>query len=182
MLDVDSLQSMAPKATTKAAPSYVINATDPDQNEDIISAWNLFFDELLEADNPGVVSWSWSEASLIVSLFESFNETNPQVSFDENGIKAIEYAEEKLKKMATMGYTILVSSGDDGASGGNECDINATDLINTTIDFGYLEGNWLNSWPTFSEWVTSVGGTQLLVLEEGAEAREVACSSKTGVS
>ena len=188
MLDVDALQSMAPKATTKAAPGYVINPTDPDQNEDIISAWNLFFDELLEADNPGVVSWSWSEASLIVSLFESFNETNPQVSLDENMVKAIEYAEEKLKKMATMGYTILVASGDQGASGdfggSGECIINTTVSINTTvtIDSGYLEGNWLSNWPSFSEWVTSVGGTQMLVLEEGAEAREVACSSKTGVS
>jgi len=78
-----------------------------------------------------------------------------------------------------MGYTILVASGDQGASGdfggSGEC------IINTT-DFGYLEGNWFTFWPAFSEWVTSVGGTQLLVLEEGAEAREVACSSKTGVS
>jgi hypothetical protein len=186
MLDVDALQSMAPKATTKAAPSYVINATDPDQNEDIISAWNLFFDKLLEEDNPGVVSWSWSYIGLFVSLFESFKETNPQVSLYENMVKAIEYAEEKLKKMATMGYTILVSTSDNGASGldsgGVEgCIINTT-VFNNTTDFGYLEGNWYYIWPAFSEWVTSVGGTQMLVLEEGAEAREVACSSKTGVS
>jgi tripeptidyl-peptidase-1 len=67
-----------------------------------------------------------------------------------------------LKKLAAIGMTILVSSGDSGASGDSEGCISL-----------------VSSWPAVSPWVTSVGGTQLLGLGEDLETKEVSCSSST---
>ncbi|KAL7551123.1 hypothetical protein ACHAWF_014322 [Thalassiosira exigua] len=192
VLDVSALQSFAPKATTKAVSGGLPQS---DENvKDSIVAWDKYFGLLMEEENFSIVSFSWSDNTLIEALYNN-SADHPDMSQGTRWANAIEVAEDKLKKLAARGFTILVASGDQGSAGAGG---GAGSCINETyaetyaennpssfqqtangLNVGYLYGNQL-LWPTFSPYVTSVGGSQLLVLEEDGEAVEVACSSETG--
>jgi tripeptidyl-peptidase-1 len=140
MLDTQMLQSFAPNATTYFTPTK--NGTNPKEVAQLLLS---FLDDALNAKpRTQVASLSWGAdyvkaADLPIQTLEGY-----------------------LKKLAAIGMTILVSSGDSGASGDREGCTSLTDL-----------------WPTVSPWVTSVGGTQLLGLGEDLETKEVSCSSST---
>lgn len=146
MLDVQAMQSFAPNATTYFFPTRAGGNTKG-QIREVLS----FFDNLVAAEEMASVlslSWSAEYPGSIVPALDSY-----------------------LQKLASMGMTILVSSGDDGASEGY-------DGCNSGADGGPLIGNVLsNSWPNVSPWVTSVGGTQFLNVD--GENMEVVCSSAT---
>jgi hypothetical protein len=78
-----------------------------------------------------------------------------------------EVLEDVLRDLTLAGTTIMVSSGDNGSSGGDsgEC-FPASDPLQAT---------W---WPTTSPWVTVVGGTQFLADDNG-NTQEVTCSAST---
>lgn len=151
MLDSQTLQSFAPNATTYFAPS-----NKGETAEEVAQLLMDFLDDALNADPQTQVaslSWTWNyakTASLPIEALEGY-----------------------LKKLAAVGMTILVSSGDDGASGGGGS-------CYTPADGGPLTSNLIaQAWPTVSPWVTSVGGTQLLGLGEDLDTQEVACSGST---
>lgn len=151
MLDIQTLQSFAPNATTYFSPSSKGSST-----EEVAQLFMEFLDNLLTADpRSQVASISWSYNYVVTGGF------------------TIEALEDYLKKIAAIGMTLLVSSGDAGASAGsNGCF--------PPSDDGPLNGNQISqSWPTASPWVTGVGGTQFLALNETMETVEVACSSVT---
>ena len=203
-------------------PEYTSGNTKAETGDipDVVTAYELYFETILDLD-PGVVSWSWNTPDFIQGLYYQFSlnlpkETGAQYSQESETeilAAAIAFAESNLQKLATLGYTIFVSSGDQGASGTGGGDGGGCIGPNTTkftdnfpcnsfvasgiysgidqstfafmmsgMNLGYLRGNQIGNWPEFSPWVTVVGGTQLLVLEEGEDAQEVASSSATGVS
>ena len=149
MLDVQAMQSFAPNATTYFTPS-----SEGKSDEETVQLVLEYLDELVNADpRAQVSSLSWSA--------------------DYSSSLPIETLEGILKKLAAMGMTILVSSGDAGASGSD-------DGCLKPFSGGPLVGDIiLESWPTMSPWVTSVGGTQLLAIGESMETTEVVCSSLT---
>ncbi|WPT14433.1 hypothetical protein PSENEW3_00000563 [Picochlorum sp. SENEW3] len=151
MLDTQTLQSFAPNATTYFAPS-----SKGETAEEVAQLLMDFLDDALNAEPQTQVaslSWTWNyvnTASLPVDALEGY-----------------------LKKLAAVGMTILVSSGDDGASAGEGS-------CYSPSDGGPLASNILSqAWPTVSPWVVSVGGTQLLALGENLETQEVVCSGST---
>lgn len=151
MLDTQTLQSFAPNATTYFTPS-----SEGNNPKEVAQLFLSFLDDALKAKPQTQVaslSWTWDyvdTADLPIQALEGY-----------------------LKKLAAVGMTILVSSGDSGASGDSDGCYAATGN-------GPLTSNFLsNSWPTASPWVTSVGGTQLLGLGEDLETKEVSCSSST---
>ena len=150
MLDIQTLQSFAPNATTYFTPTK-----EGDSEKAKQQLVMEFLDDLLTADpRAEVSSLSWSQ------------------DYSMSGISR-QSLDDYLKKLASIGMTILVASGDAGASGDSDSCI--------SLDSGGpLVGNiQAASWPAVSPWVTTVGGTQLLNLGRGMESVEVACSSGT---
>lgn len=151
MLDTQTLQSFAPNATTYFAPSS--NGTNAEETARLLMD---FLDDALNAEPQSQVvslSWTWNYVNTAALPIESL--------------------EGYLKKLAAVGMTILVSSGDGGASA-------EKDSCYSPSNGGPLASNILSqAWPTASPWVTSVGGTQLLALGENLETQEVVCSGST---
>ena len=149
MLDNQALQSFAPNATTYFSPTSSVAA------EEVAQSLMDFLDDLLTS-NPRsqVASLSWNANYVLAKI-------------------TIETLESYLKKLASIGISLLVSSGDQGASSkGSSC--------TPPRDNGPLVGNEVfPGWPTASPWVTSVGATQFLAMGEKMETKEVACSSVT---
>jgi tripeptidyl-peptidase I len=79
---------------------------------------------------------------------------------------SFEVLEGVLRDLTLAGTTIVVASGDDGASGRSDGCLPASDP---------LQGP---EWPTASPWVTVVGGTQFLADDSG-KMEEVVCSEST---
>lgn len=151
MLDIQTLQSFAPNATTYFSPSSQGKTT-----EEVAQLLLEFLDDLLTADpRSQVASLSWS------------------YDYVSTGGFTIAEIEGYLKKIAAIGMTLLVASGDAGASAG------ASGCYPPSYG-GPLIGNVISeAWPTASPWVTAVGGTQFLALNETMETTEVVCSSVT---
>lgn len=150
LLDVQTLQAFAPNATTYFSPTKAdIGKTTAQVSEIFLT----FIEDYLQAEvRADVVSLSWSSGY--------------------GGESTINSLENVMKKLAAAGITVLVSSGDAGASGvlSDECNPPENPLI----------GNYIaQAWPTASQWVTSVGGTQFLGVGPNLESQEVACSSTT---
>ena len=151
MLDTQTLQSFAPNATTYFTPS-----SQGSDAKEVAQLLLSFLDDALNAKprtQVASLSWTWNYVNTAELPIESL--------------------EGYLKKLAAVGMTILVSSGDAGAAGsGSGC-------YPPGIG-GQLVGNKIgDAWPTVSPWVTSVGGTQLLGLGKNLETEEVACSETT---
>ncbi|KAI8112668.1 hypothetical protein M9434_003989 [Picochlorum sp. BPE23] len=151
-LDVQTQMSLAPNGTTYFVPTvdYSNNATA------VREAYFTFFDNLI-AGNPAVdiISWSWTWDYIKYGL-------------------TVDILENNLRALVSKGITILVSSGDSGASGfPSGCRTSAQD--------GPMNGNIPDqAWPTVSPWVTSVGGTGLLAKQSGGGLiEEVVCSAST---
>ena len=151
MLDTQTLQSFAPNATTYFTPS-----SEGKNPKEVAQLFMSFLDDALTAKPQTQVaslSWTWdyvNTADLPIRELEGY-----------------------LKKLAAVGMTILVSSGDSGASADS-------DGCYASTGNGPLISNFLSdAWPTVSPWVTSVGGTQLLALGEDLETEEVVCSGST---
>lgn len=151
-LDTQTQMSLAPNGTTYFVPTLNYQ----NNNTEVREAYFTFFDNLI-AGNPTVdiISWSWTW------------------DYIKHGL-TVEILENNLRALVSMGITILVSSGDSGASGfAQGCRTSAQD--------GPLNGNIPEeAWPTVSPWVTSVGGTGLLAMQSrGSSIEEVPCSSST---
>jgi hypothetical protein len=82
-----------------------------------------------------------------------------------------EVLEEALKKLALDGMTIMVASGDDGASGNGEKCYNAKNPL--------VGNHEVMVWPIVSPWVTAVGGTQIMATKDNPDGTEVVCSLAT---
>lgn len=146
MSDVEILQSIAPNATTVFAPSYDLSSNDTDVVETLLR----FLDSLAEPDvELDVVSVSWAR------------------DYTVSGV-TIDVLENRLKKLATLGKTILAATGDGGADSfpGLGC---------WAAEFALVSGYAGTAWPAASPWVTSVGATQLLATGPNFETKEVAC-------
>lgn len=150
MLDIQTLHSFAPNATTYFTPTQ-----NSDSNKATVQLVMEFLDNLLTANRRAdVSSLSWTE------------------DYSASGI-TVKSLDDYLKKLASLGMTILVASGDAGASG----DIDQCFVPDSN---GPLVGNIPGrNWPVASLWVTAVGGTQLLNLGPGMESVEVTCSTAT---
>jgi hypothetical protein len=158
MLDTETQQAFAPQAITFFTPT--VNMSQGEMENKVEQYVLEFFTNTSNSEvRPQVVSLSWSG-------------DYPTLTYD--------VLEEALKKLALDGMTILVSSGDRGASGNQ-----GLDGDNGGGDKCYDASNPLignhesDSWPAVSPWVTVVGGTQMLATEENPEGTEVVCSSKT---
>ena len=91
---------------------------------------------------------------------------------------SFEVFESGLKNLTLSGITILVSSGDSGASGSyNATPTTCLSGINPLVANQQEGENGV--WPAVSPWVTAVGGTQFLATADNPQA-EVVCSSRTG--
>lgn len=152
MLDVQTQQSFAPNATTYFTPGTV-GVTVSDEAKFYLN----FFDDILMAD-PKIQ---------VASLSATFDAVGPNLTMAT--------LEESLKRLASSGISILVASGDAGASGvhapESQCLPGTDPLMANKIS---------ESWPASSPWVTSVGATQILATGEDMKMTEVACSSATG--
>lgn len=145
-LDVLALQSMAPNATTVFYPTQRSRGF----KSDWLRTWMEWFDKFeAQKNRPDILSLSWTDDYDVMGPY-------------------YETLENRLKKTVALGITILVSSGDGGASGqGGEgdCYPPANPLI----------GNYPNeTWPTGSPWVTGVGGT--MIQRVGSDLQEVVIS------
>jgi len=151
MIDTQILQSFAPNATTYFTPS-----SRGRNAKEVAQLLLSFLDDALNAQpQTQVASLSWTH------------------NYVDGADLPIQSLEGYLKKLAAVGMTILVSSGDAGASA------NRDGCYAPTGD-GQLAGNYISqAWPTASPWVTSVGGTQLLALGEDLETEEIVCSAST---
>jgi hypothetical protein len=151
MLDTQTLQSFAPNATTYFTPSS--QGSDPKEVAQLLLS---FLDDALNATprtQVASLSWTWNYVNTAELPIESL--------------------EGYLKKLAAVGMTIVVASGDSGAAAsGSGC--------YPPGQGGQLIGNKIgDAWPAVSPWITSVGGTQLLGLGKNLETEEVACSVAT---
>ncbi len=162
MLDTETQQAFAPQAITFFTPT--VDMSQGEMENKVFEQYVLeFFTNTSNSEvRPQVVSLSWS-ADYPVSA------------------SSYDVLEEALKKLALDGMTILVSSGDRGASGnqgldrdngggGDKCYDASNPLIGNHV---------IDSWPAVSPWVTVVGGSQMLATDDNPEGTEVVCSSKT---
>ena len=121
MLDVETLQSFAPNATTFFTPNRA-GKTNKGTVQEVLT----FLDNLLTADpvaSVASISWSVQYSSFSIPTLEDY-----------------------MKKLAAMGVSILVASGDSGASGDSSKCYPAVSELN-----GPLVGNIpLESWPAVS--------------------------------
>ena len=155
MLDVETLQSFAPNATTIFAPS---NDYSEDDNK-AVEMFLSFIESVINADvRPDVVSLSWARDYTATGL-------------------TVQALENTLKKLASLGVSIVAATGDGGSSSfpGVGCWTSVSPFV------ANFPGT---SWPASSPWVTSVGATQLLAVGPELQTQEVACMKSTngGVS
>lgn len=110
-----------------------------------------------------VVSLSWSSPYY-------YNPMGKNMTMAEKS-QALGYLEELLRDLTMSGISILVASGDAGASSKNvdPCLSASNPLVSNQPDV----------WPIISPWVTVVGGTQFLATQDNPQ-EEVVCSTATG--
>ena len=193
MLDVQAQQSFAPQAVTFFAPAVyaplgevraaleqaglteaeieqqlsILTSSDPSPSQldarvlEVETAlfrryYVEYISNLTSAGNPPqVVSFSWA------------------ADLTSNGTIPYSFLEEGLKNLTMSGITVLVASGDEGASGDSSGGCNpAANPMTGNVD--------QDSWPVVSPWVTAVGGTQFLVTAVDGSTDEVVCNSATG--
>ena len=136
--------------------------------EDAISeALKRYFTEFVNnvttsEERVSVVSLSWSS-----SYQNPFQKDMTMAEKSER----FGYFEDQLRDLTLSGISILISSGDAGASSSN----NQPCLKSSNP----LESNQEELWPIISPWVTVVGGTQFLATEDNPQ-EEVVCSAGTG--
>ncbi len=191
MLDTQTQQAFAPQAITFFTPTVNVqgrmqNGLDPsDSVKYLIKAGyseSQAQDLVKTIDRNDTKHTTARDKALGQYVLEFFtNTTNskvrPQVvslSFAAPYGKFASYdnLEEALKQLALSGVTIMVASGDAGASGQEDCCCLSSSDPMMANDPGL-------SWPTVSPWVTVVGGTQMLATEANPEGTEVVCSSAT---
>jgi subtilase family serine protease len=159
MLDTQAQQAFAPQAFTFYTPTInVVKNIDTNETaySKVLEQHVLeFLRNTTESEmRPQVASLSWS--------------------WDYGDFISYDVLEEGLKKLALDGMTIMVASGDSGASGNDEnrkC-FNASNPL--------IGNHAIETWPTVSPWVTVVGGTQMLATDDYPEGIEVVCSTITG--
>ena len=148
-LDVLSMQSIAPKATSVFYPTE----RSPGFPTDFLQGWMKWWDAWDAQETiPDILSLSWSDDFSVMGPY--YREL-----------------EERLKKTVAAGLSVLVSSGDGGASGlhGDGCYPAENPLI----------ANWANeTWPTASPWVTVVGGTMMRPID--GKLKETVASTENG--
>lgn len=147
LLDVTTMMGMAPLAFNAYLP---IN--DVTEIEKTAEALDILA-ELIEAaeHKPDVISWSWGFD--YPAVVQSFDDVEPYIADLEKG----------LERLAMMNITIVVGPGDNGASGrrGDSPCVSKED------------GGLFQTWPGMSPWVTSVGGTDVMVTKKNGKPQEV---------
>ena len=110
-----------------------------------------------------VVSLSWNTPYY-------YNPMGTNMTMAEKN-QVLKTLEEQLRDLTLSGISILVASGDAGASSKN-----GGPCLNSSNP---LASNQPDVWPIISPWVTVVGGTQFLATEDNPQ-EEVVCSTATG--
>ena len=191
MLDAQSQQTFAPGASTYFIPNelpleglreaLVSAGLAPDQVNSTLEAVNSINptrDDLDSLQGLGVVEKNVT-GEFFGAYLQAFADNvtasgAPQVLslswgsdvYRDLGV-SFEVLEGVLRDLTLAGTTILVASGDDGASGSGQKCFPASDPLQ------------VDTWPTMSPWVTVVGGTQFLADDDG-KTQEVVCNSATG--
>jgi hypothetical protein len=202
MLDVQAQQAFAPQAVTYFAPTELILGTFVEKLSTFLGSEGYsaveierFIQQVIEKFDSGAVdileplpaSAQSYISELLTEYFLEFvnnvttSEERPQVvslSWSSSyPLRDESILEDALKNLALSGLSILVASGDSGASGDHSPPVSATDRCRP--EDNPLESNKVNNWPIFSPWVTAVGGTQILATREYPEGTEVVASSLT---
>ena len=192
MLDTEAQQAFAPQAVTVYIPTEDIadNITDKtfDQSvavkylvlagyseseaQDLVKNGDRSDQTVQTAFNKGLEQY-------VLEFFQNVTDSDPRAqvvslswtTFGYTEFSSFEVLEEAMKKWALRGTTILVSSGDSGASAEPTGCLNSTNPL-----MGNKEGD---AWPVVSPWVTAVGGTQILATKDNPEGTEVVCSTIT---
>ncbi len=199
MLDVQAQQAFAPQAITFFTPASVPIAQLEAQAAEYLMGRGYPAKEIskeIERVGPALLQGSFNEttssgnSSLDDDLSEFYNSFMERYFIDfvrnvTTRAEPIQVAslswtnlypvspevlEEGLKNLTMRGgISLLVASGDGGASGVPGSD-------DCLPEDGPLVGNQAGYWPVVSPWVTTVGGTQFLATEQSPEGTEVVCS------
>ncbi len=151
MMDVEVLQSFAPNATTVFTPSEILSNNVTVALEMVLQTLDSITEPDTELD---IVSISWAyDYSQTLGL-------------------TIDALENRLKKLASLGKTIVAATGDGGADSfpGFGCFSTGSSLVSS------FPGT---AWPAVSPWATAVGATQYLALGPDFETKEVSCTHAT---
>lgn len=199
MLDVQTQQAFVPQAVTHFTPTKQPISVAVAYLEEFLKGKGYAseaIEETVEAVEAGTtdklpasikqdikVAYSQLSTEYFLEFIKNVTTSEERaqvVSLSWNSDYAVEpkLREEALKNLTLSGVSILVSSGDSGASG--LADLTEKETCLPKDNPLYANQQVLQSvWPNNSPWVTVVGGTQMLATEEYPEGTEVVASSLT---